>query len=137
MLTWLLYHALQIFVDEIDALLRDRSSDSHEVTSTIKAEFLTYVLPLPPPSSQQDLSSDAQLTLQIYDHRLWDGLTTGENQILVLGATNRPTDIDAAFLRRMPKKFQVSLPDVDQRERILTLVRRQRTSSSQRSRRVS
>lgn len=34
---------LQIFVDEIDALLRDRSSDSHEVTSTIKAEFLTCV----------------------------------------------------------------------------------------------
>jgi SpoVK/Ycf46/Vps4 family AAA+-type ATPase len=33
----------QIFVDEIDALLRDRSSDSHEVTSTIKAEFLTSV----------------------------------------------------------------------------------------------
>lgn len=50
LLTWLLYHALQIFVDEIDALLRDRSSDSHEVTSTIKAEFLTYVLPLPPPN---------------------------------------------------------------------------------------
>lgn len=33
----------QIFIDEIDSLLRNRGSDNHEVTSTIKAEFLTCV----------------------------------------------------------------------------------------------
>ena len=42
---------------------------------------------------------------------------------LVLGATNRPNDIDSAILRRMPKRFSVGLPDVDQREKILALVR--------------
>jgi len=41
----------------------------------------------------------------------------------VLGATNRPMDIDSAILRRMPKRFAVGLPDVEQRFNILSLVR--------------
>lgn len=43
----------QIFIDEIDSLLRNRGQDNHEVTSTIKAEFLTSVSlrPLNLPSS--------------------------------------------------------------------------------------
>ncbi len=40
----------------------------------------------------------------------------------MLGATNRPNDIDSAILRRMPKRFAVGLPDREQRLRILTLV---------------
>jgi len=56
--------------------------------------------------------------------RQWDGLLTGENtQIMVLGATNRPNDIDPAILRRMPKRFAIRLPDRDQRRKILDLVR--------------
>ena len=55
--------------------------------------------------------------------RLWDGLTTSADRIMVLGATNRPNDIDSAILRRMPKRFSVGLPDVDQRQKILSLVR--------------
>ncbi len=54
---------------------------------------------------------------------LWDGLTSSTDRILVLGATNRPNDIDSAILRRMPKRFSVGLPDVEQRQKILTLVR--------------
>jgi len=42
---------------------------------------------------------------------------------MVLGATNRPNDIDSAILRRMPKRFAVRLPDASQRKRILKLVR--------------
>lgn len=54
---------------------------------------------------------------------LWDGLTTGnDTRILVLGATNRPNDIDSAILRRMPKRFSIKLPDAGQRRNILTLV---------------
>lgn len=58
---------------------------------------------------------------------LWDGLTSSDSsgkpaQIVVLGATNRIHDIDEAILRRMPKKFPVSLPDREQRKRILQLV---------------
>ncbi len=58
---------------------------------------------------------------------LWDGLTSTNaagvpNRIVVLGATNRINDIDEAILRRMPKKFPVSLPGMEQRRRILQLV---------------
>jgi SpoVK/Ycf46/Vps4 family AAA+-type ATPase len=83
-----------IFIDEIDSFLRERTKGDHEVTGMMKAEFMT----------------------------LWDGLLSGKDRILVLGATNRPNDIDQAILRRMPKRFGVGLPDVNQRLKILTLV---------------
>lgn len=58
---------------------------------------------------------------------LWDGLTSANSsgmpaRIVVLGATNRIHDIDEAILRRMPKKFPVPLPGLQQRRRILQLV---------------
>jgi SpoVK/Ycf46/Vps4 family AAA+-type ATPase len=58
---------------------------------------------------------------------LWDGLTSANSagvpaRIVVLGATNRINDIDEAILRRMPKKFPVPLPGLEQRRRILQLV---------------
>src|SRR6266550_7159404 len=55
--------------------------------------------------------------------RLWDGLLSGKDRIMVLGSTNRPTDIDAAILRRMPQRFAVGLPNREQRLKILNLVR--------------
>lgn len=82
-----------IFIDEIDSFLRERQSMDHEVTAMLKAEFMT----------------------------LWDGLTSS-GRILVLGATNRPNDIDSAFMRRMPKRFSVSLPNMEQRKRILRIL---------------
>ena len=88
-----------VFIDEIDAVLGTRRSGEHEASGMVKAEFMTH----------------------------WDGLKSanisGEPQrILVLGATNRIQDIDEAILRRMPKKFSVSLPSAPQRLRILGLV---------------
>lgn len=79
-----------IFIDEIDSFLRERSSTDHEVTATLKAEFMT----------------------------LWDGLVSS-GRVMVLGATNRPGDIDSAFLRRMPKRFSIGLPNKEQRGKIL------------------
>ncbi|KAJ7051803.1 P-loop containing nucleoside triphosphate hydrolase protein [Mycena amicta] len=52
----------------------------------------------------------------------WDGLLSSTDRILVLGATNRPNDIDAAILRRMPKRYAVSLPNFEQRLNILNLI---------------
>ncbi|WFD18728.1 hypothetical protein MCAP1_000937 [Malassezia caprae] len=83
-----------IFIDEIDSFLRERSSGDHEAMAMMKAEFMT----------------------------LWDGLTSSTDRILVLGATNRPSDIDAAILRRMPKRYAVSLPDAGQRKKILSIM---------------
>jgi len=83
-----------IFIDEIDSFLRERTKGDHEVTGMVKAEFMT----------------------------LWDGLTSSTDRILVLGATNRPDDIDPAILRRMPKRFAIGLPNYEQRLRILSLI---------------
>ncbi|PPQ63589.1 hypothetical protein CVT24_004449 [Panaeolus cyanescens] len=83
-----------IFIDEIDSFLRERSKGDHEVTGMMKAEFMT----------------------------LWDGLLSANDRILVLGATNRPNDIDSAILRRMPKRFGIGLPELEQRVKILTLM---------------
>lgn len=86
-----------IFIDEIDALFRTRSAQDHEVYRDFKAEMM----------------------------QLWDGLTTDSKaQVLVLGATNRPWDVDTAIQRRMPRSFLVDLPSLDQRKRILEVVLR-------------
>ena len=82
-----------IFIDEVDSFLRERQSTDHEITSMLKAEFMT----------------------------LWDGLTT-DGRVLVLGATNRPNDIDSAILRRLPKRFAVPLPQAPERRKILDIM---------------
>ena len=90
-----------VFIDEIDAVLGTRRSGEHEASGMAKAEFMTH----------------------------WDGLTSANTngqpqRIMILGATNRIQDIDEAILRRLPKKFPVSLPSASQRYKILTLVLR-------------
>lgn len=83
-----------IFVDEIDALTRRRGAIDREWSSGMKSQLLSH----------------------------WDGLSSEiGNQILVLGATNRPQDIDEAFLRRMPVQIKIDLPDESQRQKILDI----------------
>ena len=54
---------------------------------------------------------------------LWDGLKTQEKErVIVLGATNRPMDLDDAVLRRMPRRLLVDLPDTVNREKILKII---------------
>lgn len=84
-----------IFIDEIDSFLRARNSTDHEATAMMKAQFMS----------------------------LWDGLITDSQcTVIIMGATNRPQDLDRAILRRMPATFHVSMPGMAQRERILTLI---------------
>jgi len=86
-----------IFIDEIDSLLRVRDQHDHEATAMIKAQFM----------------------------QLWDGLATDPTStVLVMGATNRPKDVDKAILRRMPATFRIGLPSAEQRKAILTTVLR-------------
>lgn len=57
---------------------------------------------------------------------LWDGLNTeSDSTVIVMGATNRPQDLDKAILRRMPAQFHIGLPSEDQRLKILQLILRQ------------
>ena len=47
-----------------------------------------------------------------------DGLRTNKNSnVIVIGATNRPFDLDDAVLRRLPRRLLVDLPGEKERER--------------------
>ena len=61
---------------------------------------------------------------------LWDGLQTAsqsQNRILIIGATNRPEDVDPAILRRMPQMFYIGLPNESQRKKILNVILKDET----------
>ncbi|XP_017084080.1 spastin isoform X2 [Drosophila eugracilis] len=82
-----------IFIDEVDSLLSERSSNEHEASRRLKTEFLVEFDGLP-------------------------GNPDGD-RIVVLAATNRPQELDEAALRRFTKRVYVSLPDEQTRELLL------------------
>ncbi|KAF8580891.1 AAA-domain-containing protein [Ramaria rubella] len=54
-----------------------------------------------------------------------DGLKTSrDSNVIVIGATNRPFDLDDAVLRRLPRRLLVDLPGVKEREEILKILLR-------------
>jgi len=85
-----------IFIDEIDSILRGRNSSDHEATAMMKTQFMS----------------------------LWDGLSTDtfSCRVIIMGATNRPSDLDEAIMRRMPLKFYIGLPETRQRLSILKII---------------
>lgn len=86
-----------VFIDEIESFLRTRTQHDHEATAMMKTQFMS----------------------------LWDGLITEPTcTVIIMGATNRPQDLDKAIQRRMPATFHVPMPSDAQRERILQLILR-------------
>lgn len=89
-----------IFIDEIDTILKKRDNST----------------------TNQHMSAALGLLMQE-----WDGLLTSCGQgdltppVVVLGATNRPGDIDAAFQRRMPFRLMTKAPDQAGRRDILKM----------------
>lgn len=43
-------------------------------------------------------------------------------RVMVLAATNRPSDLDEAIMRRLPQAFEVGLPDHQERAEILKVI---------------
>jgi SpoVK/Ycf46/Vps4 family AAA+-type ATPase len=82
-----------IFIDEIDGFLRNRSEMDNETTAQIKTQFMS----------------------------LWDGFATGDNKIIIMGATNNPSSLDPAIFRRMPTRFEVPYPDEKGRSKIFEI----------------
>ncbi|XP_033735185.1 fidgetin-like protein 1 [Pecten maximus] len=89
-----------VFIDEIDSLLSQRSDGEHEASRRIKTEFLVQL----------------------------DGAaTSSDDRILVIGATNRPQEIDEAARRRFVKRLYIPLPESQARQHIvLNLLAQQR-----------
>jgi len=82
-----------IFIDEINELLPNRDSDSHEMAKSAVNEML----------AQMD--------------------RTGEKGIFIIGATNYPDMIDPAMLRsgRLEKKFYLPPPDFELRKSLFKM----------------
>ncbi|XP_055945167.1 spastin-like [Argiope bruennichi] len=81
-----------IFIDEVDSLLNERKENEHEASRRLKTEFLVE----------------------------FDGLRSdGDDRMLVMGATNRPQELDDAALRRFTKRVYVTLPNKETRIKLL------------------
>nr|AFK11555.1 fidgetin-like protein 1-like protein [Callorhinchus milii] len=81
-----------IFIDEIDSLLSQRVDGEHDSSRRIKTEFLVQL----------------------------DGASTStDDRILVVGATNRPQEIDEAARRRLVKRLYIPLPEGSARQQIV------------------
>ncbi|KAJ8536905.1 hypothetical protein K7X08_035306 [Anisodus acutangulus] len=95
-----LAHKLQpaiIFIDEVDSFLGQRKTTDNEALTNMKTEFMA----------------------------LWDGFTTDQNaRVMVLAATNRPSELDEAILRRLPQAFEIGMPDHKERADILKVILR-------------
>mmetsp|Transcript_31892 Transcript_31892/g.73274 ORF Transcript_31892/g.73274 Transcript_31892/m.73274 type:complete len:290 (+) Transcript_31892:579-1448(+) len=79
-----------VFIDEIDSLLTQRKADENEASRRIKTEFLVQL----------------------------DGTGT-KGRVLVIGATNRPHELDDAARRRFVKRLYIPLPATPDREILL------------------
>ena len=82
-----------IFLDEIDALFGARSSARESGGALARHGVITEFM--------QEM----------------DGLKTNrDTNVIVIGATNRPFDLDDAVLRRLPRRLLVDLPGEKERE---------------------
>jgi ATP-dependent 26S proteasome regulatory subunit len=82
-----------VFIDEIDALFGARSSSRDTGGGFVHRGVITEFM--------QEM----------------DGLkTSNTDNVIVIGATNRPFDLDDAVLRRLPRRLLVDLPGESERE---------------------
>ena len=87
-----LAHEMQpsvVFVDEIESILSKRKEDENDAMKRLKTEFLIQ----------------------------FDGVGSGDDlRVLIIGATNRPFDLDPAIIRRLPKRVYVGPFNVEERQ---------------------
>ncbi|XP_007021974.2 PREDICTED: spastin isoform X1 [Theobroma cacao] len=81
-----------IFMDEIDSVMSTRLANENDASRRLKSEFLIQ----------------------------FDGVTSNSNDlVIVIGATNKPQELDDAVLRRLVKRIYVPLPDENVRRLLL------------------
>ncbi|KAE8540711.1 hypothetical protein D1P53_003075 [Cryptococcus gattii VGV] len=92
-----------VFLDEVDALFGariSRGSSGSMSHNLILTEFM---------QEMDGLSS---------------AIANKDKRVVVIGATNRPFDLDDAVMRRLPRRLLVDLPDVQDRKAILEILLR-------------
>ncbi|KAG5653975.1 hypothetical protein H0H81_008843 [Sphagnurus paluster] len=90
-----------VFLDEIDALFGARMSSRESGGAFAHRGVITEFM--------QEM----------------DGLKSSkEDSVIVIGATNRPFDLDDAVLRRLPRRLLVDLPGEKEREEIMKILLR-------------
>ncbi|XP_042511852.1 spastin [Macadamia integrifolia] len=81
-----------IFIDEIDSLMSTRLANESDSSRRLKSEFLVQ----------------------------FDGVTSNPGDlVIVIGATNKPQELDDAVLRRLVKRIYIPLPDANVRRLLL------------------
>ena len=81
-----------IFIDEIDSLLKSRCDSEHESSRRMKTEFFTQ----------------------------FEGVSTAtDEKLLIIGATNRPQDLDDAARRRLTARLYIGLPEENARSQLI------------------
>lgn len=81
-----------IFMDEIDSIMSTRTTNENEASRRLKSEFLVQ----------------------------FDGVTSNSDDlVIVIGATNKPQELDDAVLRRLVKRIYIPLPDANVRRQLL------------------
>ncbi|KAI8027452.1 Spastin [Camellia lanceoleosa] len=81
-----------IFMDEIDSIMSTRMANEHDASRRLKSEFLVQ----------------------------FDGVTSNSDDlVIVIGATNKPQELDDAVLRRLVKRIYIPLPDAHVRRLLL------------------
>ncbi|WWC87565.1 uncharacterized protein L201_002455 [Kwoniella dendrophila CBS 6074] len=92
-----------VFLDEVDALFGARISRG-------SAGSMSHNLLLTEFMQEMDGLSSA--------------IANKDKRVVVIGATNRPFDLDDAVLRRLPRRLLVDLPSVEGRKAILEIILR-------------
>lgn len=96
------YAPTTIFIDEIDSLASARGDGDCESSRKVKAELLVQI-------------DGAAANLETKE---------GEKpkNVIVLGATNLPWDLDDAIIRRLDKRIYIPLPDKGARKKLFELM---------------
>jgi len=97
-----------IFIDEVDSILCSRKESDHEASRRLKTEFF---------ASFDGLVANAAAAATANDHQA--AKNQQEQRILVVGATNRPQELDDAALRRFTKRIYIPMPDLLTRKLLL------------------
>lgn len=118
-----------VFIDEIDSLFGARMSSRETGGALAHRGVITEFM-----SEMDGLRSGSNRSASTDPSDPSDSSespgTEEKDRVIVIGATNRPFDLDDAVLRRLPRRLLVDLPGEKERKEILRILLREENLSS-------